>query len=155
MFERAIDSQSDLDCNFRIKGGPMWANYINESISRANNDQGLTTYTFVKNLGNSAIYLFTKLGITIIFPAFLMKNSPIKKSSTFPTCWKQRIILRVYSTNFFIFTGPDKSLKCRDDEIWVLGPGTFLDNKGNVTTSKKIWLTSTMCKKAQDLPEIM
>ena len=47
------------------------------------------------------------------------------------------------------------SLKNHEGETWVLGPRTFLDNRGKTTTAKKIWLTSTMCKKAQDLPEIM
>ena len=51
LFEKAVDAQTEFDCNFRIKGGSMWNTFMNDSVSRITSDQNLSTYSFVKNLG--------------------------------------------------------------------------------------------------------
>ena len=51
LFEKAVDSQTEYDCNFRIKGGSMWSDFIKESITRAGNEVGLPKYDFIKHIG--------------------------------------------------------------------------------------------------------
>ena len=51
--------------------------------------------------------------------------------------------------------GPDKCLKDREGEVWAIGPRSYLDQQGKVTIAKKIWLTPNICKRAQDLPEVV
>ena len=51
--------------------------------------------------------------------------------------------------------GPDKCLKDREGEVWTIGHRTYFDQKGKVTIAKKIWLTPNICKRTQDLQEVV